>query len=159
MSVLAACALASTACGSKQKVDSGGFTSAARKAAQTALDRLQQTSIPRRVVAISYQSGQAPTTCIILPEAGAEGIFELFVAWKPNRPDFMAVPQSVLEATIDEASSKSDQFHTTTFGGGGLHPKPEPASIEADLVRAVLAKPGETCEVLENGHLRLAAPY
>ena len=111
------------------------------------------------MVAISFQSGQAPTTCVILPKAGAKGIFKLFVAWKPNRPDFMSVPQSVLEATIAEASSKSDQFHITSFGGGGLHPKPEPANVEADLVRAVLAKPAETCEVLENGHLRLAVPH
>jgi hypothetical protein len=159
VSVLAACALASTACGSKPKVDSGGFTAAERTAAQTALDHLQQTAIPRTVVAISYQSGQAPTTCVILPKTGAQGIFELFVAWKPNRPDFMAVAQSVLEATIGESSSKSDQFHITQFGGGGLHPKPEPANVAADLVRAVLAKPIETCEVLENGHLRLAVAH
>jgi hypothetical protein len=159
VSVLAACALASTACGSKPKVDSGGFTAAEREAAQTALDGLQQTPIPRAVVAISYQAGQAPTTCIVLPKAGAEGIFKLFVAWKPNRPDFMAVAQNVLEATIGESPSKSDQFHITSFGGGGLDPKPEPANVAADLVRAVLAKPSETCEVLENGHLRLAVAH
>ncbi len=155
-SVLAACSLAATACGSAQSVDKGGFTSGERKAAQTALDLLQQTTIPRSVVAISYQSGQAPTTCIVLPKAGAPGVFDLFVAWKPNRPDFMSVPQSVLLATIGEATSKNDRFQITSFGGGGRHPKPEPVSVEASLVRAELAKPAETCEVLENGHLRLA---
>jgi hypothetical protein len=157
VSVLAACALASTACGSKPNVDGGGFTAAERTAAQTALDGLQQTPIPRAVVAISYQTGQAPNTCVVLPNAGARGTFKLVVAWKPTRPDFMAVAQSVLEATIGETAAKSDQFHITSFGGGGLDPKPEPASIAADVVRAVLAKPAETCEVLENGHLRLAA--
>jgi hypothetical protein len=159
VSVLTACALASTACGSKPKVDSGGFTAAERQAAQTALDLLQRTSIPRTVVATSFQSGQAPTTCVILPKAGAKGIFKLFVAWKPNRPDFMSVAQSALEATIGESSSTNDQFHITQFGGGGLHPKPEPVNIAADFQRAVLAKPAETCEVLENGHLRLAVAH
>jgi hypothetical protein len=62
----------------------------------------------------------------------------------------------VLEATIAEGSSKNDGFHISSFGGGGQAPKPEPANIQADVVRAELAKPGETCEVLESGHLRLA---
>ncbi len=154
--VLAAVTLASTACGSAQKVDKGGFTAAQRATAQSALDLMQQTPIPRAVVAISYQSGQAPTTCVVLPTTTSKQTFKLYVAWKPNRPDFMSVPQSVLEATIGAGSSKSDQFKITTFGGGGHDPKPEPPNIEADLVRAVLAKPGETCQVLESGRLRLA---
>ncbi len=155
-SVLAAVTLASTGCGSTQKVDQGGFTTSQRATAQSALDLLQATPIPRAVVAISYQSGQAPTTCVVLPAAGTTKTFKLYVAWKPNRPDFMSVPQSVLEATIAAGSSKSDTFQITSFGGGGRHPKPEPPNIEADLVRAVLAKPGETCQVLESGRLRLA---
>jgi hypothetical protein len=154
--VLAACALASTACGSKPSVDSGGFTSAQRTAAQTALDLLQQTSIPRMMVATSFQTGQAPTTCVVLPGVGTPTIFKLFVAWKPNRPDFMFVPQSVLEATFGSTSSKADRFRIWSFGGGSLHPKPEPPSVAASLIRAVLSKTSETCQVLENGHLRLA---
>jgi hypothetical protein len=108
------------------------------------------------VVATSFQSGQAPTTCVVLPAPGPAGVFKLFVAWKPNRPDFMGVPQSALEATFGTTSAKADRFQIWRFGGGGRHPKPEPTSVAASLVRAVLAQPSETCQVLENGHLRLA---
>ncbi len=156
-SVVAACALASTACGGKQKVDAGGFTTAEQKAVQTALRILQQTPIPRTVVAISRQSGQAPTICQVLPKTDAGGTFELVVGWKPDHPAYMSVPQSVLEATIGK-SVKDDRFHVSSFGGGGHDPIPEPASVEASLVRAVLSKPAEKCEVLENSQLRLASP-
>ena len=154
MSVLAACSLAFVACGSKQSVDSGGFTDAQRKAAQAALDQLQKTSIPRRVVAISYQSGQAPTTCTVVPKAGTDDAFDVFLAWKPTRPDYKSVPQSVLEATVGRPPAKSVRFHVSTFGGS----TPEPASVQASLVRAMLAKPAEQCEVLENGSLQLISP-
>jgi hypothetical protein len=138
-------------------VDSGGFTTAERNSAQAALDLLRKTSIPRTVVAISYQSGQAPTTCVVMPESGTEGAFKLFMAWKPTGDIYKSVPQNVLEATIAEASSKGDRFHVSTFGG--QYNLPEPASVEASLVRAVLAKPAEQCEVLENGHLQLVAAH
>jgi hypothetical protein len=153
---LAACAVAFTGCGSKQSVDAGGFTTAEQKSAQTALDILQQTPIPRTVVAISRQSGQAPTICRVLPIPETRGAFQLVVGWKPDHPAYMSVPQSVLEATIGQ-SVKDDRFHVSSFGGGGPKPIPEPPSVEASLVRAVLSKPAEKCEVLENSHLRLAA--
>jgi hypothetical protein len=123
--------------------------------AQDALDLLQETALPRSVVAISYQAGQAPITCIVLPETGARGRFKLVMAWKPDRPAYIAVPQSVLEATIG-GSVKEVRFHVTSFGGGGRNPTPEPARVAATVVRAALAKPAERCEVLENSQLRLA---
>jgi hypothetical protein len=137
-------------------VDKGGSTSDERKAASTALNLLQHTKIPRTVVAISYQVGQAPTTCTLVPNRGAQGIFELFVAWKPTNPnaDVASAPQSVLEATIDEGSFKDDRFHVSSFGSGVT----EPASVKASLVRAVLSTLAERCEVLENGALRLVSP-
>lgn len=159
LTVLAACVLASTACGSSTpSVDKGGFTAAERTSAQSALDHLQQTPIPRTIVAISYQTGAAPSTCVVLPNASSRSAFKLVVAWKPNRPDFMSVPQSVLEASMNVASSKKDVFHISSFGGGGHNPKPEPANIEADVVRANVSSIAERCEVLESGHLRLAVP-
>ena len=156
--MLAACVLGSTACGgSSSSVDKGGFTTAERASAQSALDHLQQTPIPRAIVAISFQTGSAPSTCVVLPNANSRSAFKLVVAWKPSRPDFMSVPQSVLEASMNVASSKNDAFHISSFGGGGHKPKPEPANIEADVVRANVASIAERCEVLESGHLRLAA--
>jgi hypothetical protein len=155
-SVLAVCALASTACGSKQSADIGGSTAAQRKAVSSALNLLQHTKIPRTVVAISFQIGQAPSTCTVIPGPGTQGIFELFVAWKPTNPnaDVASAPQSVLEATIDDGSFKNDRFHVSSFGSG----VPEPAGVKASLVRAVLSTLAQRCEVLENGDLRLVSP-
>lgn len=150
---LAIVPLVLAACGSGSGVDGGGFTADQRTAAQAALDLLQRTGIPRSVVAISIQAGQAPTTCIVLPTAAPER-FTLVLAWKPDRRAYIAVPQSVLEATIGR-SVAGIRFHLTSFGGGGSNPAPEPARVAATLVRASLAKPAERCEVLENGHLRL----
>jgi hypothetical protein len=144
------CALVCVACGSKQSVDSGGFTAAQRTVAQTALDRLQGTAIPTRVVAISLQTRQAPRICSLVPQLGAPGTFKLVVAWKPSGPGTKFVPQSVLEATIG-TSVRDDRFQVTTFGGN----VPEPPRLQATLVRAVESKPAEECEILENGHLQL----
>lgn len=150
---LAACVLACAACGSKQSVDSGGFTADERKAAQAALDRLQQTMIPKTVVGVSIQSAQAPRICSVLLQPGSPGLFKLFVAWKPSAAAYRFVPQTLLEATIGQAKVKDVQYHVTTFGGR----VPVPASVEATLVRAVESKPAERCEALENGQLRLVA--
>ena len=129
---------------------------AQRKAVSSALNLLQHTKIPRTVVAISFQIGQAPSTCTVIPGPGTQGIFELFVAWKPTNPnaDVASAPQSVLEATIDDGSFKNDRFHVSSFGSG----VPEPAGVKASLVRAVLSTLAQRCEVLENGDLRLVSP-
>jgi hypothetical protein len=139
-------------CGSSSHVDGGGFTSTQRTAAQAALDRLQKTGLPRSVVAISYQTGQAPVTCIVLPTA-ADDRFQLVIAWKPDRADYASIPQSVLVATIG-SSSRDVHYRVTSFGGGPSGAK-EPASVAAAVVRASLAKPAEQCQVLENSRLRL----
>ena len=78
---VAVCALVCVACGSKQSVDSGGFTAAQRTVAQTALDRLQGTAIPTRVVAISLQTRQAPRICSLVPQLDAPGTFN---PWWPG---------------------------------------------------------------------------
>jgi hypothetical protein len=154
-SVVAVCALALVACGSKQKVDSGGFTADERKAAQTALDQLRASAIPRTVVAISYRSGQGPNTCTVIPAPGASGTFDLVLAWQQLKPDYKSVPESLLEATIGEASAKAVRFHVTSFGGK----IPESTRVKASLVRAAVARPAEQCEVLESGQLELVAPH
>jgi hypothetical protein len=153
--MLVVCVLVLAACGSKQKVDSGGFTADERTAAQTALDRLGQTAVPRTVVAISYRSGQAPTTCTVLPAPAGDGTFELVLAWQGLRPAYRSVPESLLEATIGGPSPKSVQFHVTSFGGK----IPESPRVKASLVRAAVARPAEQCDVLESGHLELVAPH
>jgi hypothetical protein len=153
----AVCGLVLAACGSGQSGDTGSdvFTDSQVKAAQTALDLLQETSIPRRIVAISYQSGVAPTTCSIVPNTSGNNTFKLYVAWASNVPGYTTIPKSVLEATISQDSSKQDSFgvHTfrTRFG------KPVPLSVQANatLARAALTKPNAQCTVLDNGVLKL----
>lgn len=152
---LGACVLALVACGSKPKVDSGGFTADERAAAQTALAQLRLTAIPRTVVAISYRSGQGPNTCVVIPAPGGSGRFDLVLAWQQLKPDYRSVPESLLEATIGGTSAKAVRFNVTSFGGK----IPESTRVKASLVRAAVARPAEQCEVLESGQLELIAPH
>jgi len=145
----------SAACGAAHNDDNGGNTAAStQKAAEAALGLLQETGIPRTVVAISFQVGQAPTTCSVLAKPGASGAFELFVEWKTSNPnsDYAALPQSVLEATIHEPSAKDDRFHVSSFASG----EHESASVVANVVRALLSN-SQQCEALQNGDLRLVS--
>ncbi|MBV8079762.1 MAG: hypothetical protein JO186_05225 [Actinobacteria bacterium] len=139
-----------TACGSKQSVDSGGFTSSQRRAAQSALSLLDQTPIPRRVVALSFQAGQAPPTCIVVPRAGTGSSFELYIAWKPSGEAYLNAPQTVIQATIHTTSVKADSYSVASFQPGSL-----PTREQAVLVRAMLAKPADPCQVLATGQLQL----
>jgi hypothetical protein len=148
--VVAACAVAVGGCGRSRDVDAGGFSADQRASAQKALDHLQQSAIPRRVVAISYQSGEAPSTCIVRPETGADDVFTLLLAWRPSRPAYRKLPRTLIEATI--AQHGPVRFHVSTYSSG----IPEPPAVKAALVRAALAHPSEQCEVLDDGRLRLA---
>jgi hypothetical protein len=151
--VAVVCAFALSGCGGGgESVDAGGFTADERDAAQQALDHLRQTRLPGRVVAISYQSGEAPATCIVLPEPDRDGVFRLLLAWEPSRPAYRTLPRTLIEATI--AAKGPVPFHVSTYSSR----LPEPPSVKATLVRAALANPSEDCEVLESGRLRLVAP-
>ena len=154
---LALFALALSACGSTQKTDSGGFTRAQRAAAQSALDLTRETSIPSRVVALSYQSGTAPSTCTVLPNTTKPGTFRLLVAWVPNHPGYLGLPESVLAATIDESSASKDSYDVVTYRNRLGKAVPESVRVSAGFVRAALTKPAEQCEVLDNGKLQLVA--
>jgi hypothetical protein len=155
--VLVACVVSLAACGSSatQELTGTTMTSSELKAAQGALDLLQRTTIPSRVVAISYQQGTAPTTCSVLPTSAGNGQFKLYVAWASSLPGYTTVPKSVLFATITQQSSTRDSFKVFTFRN--RYGKPEPLSVEvnANLERAALSKPSAQCQVLENGHLQL----
>jgi hypothetical protein len=62
------------------------------------------------------------------------------------------VPETVLDATIDDRSAASLRFRVSTFGATTA----ASAAVRASLVRAALAKPAEPCEALADGNLRLA---
>ncbi len=145
--------LALAACGSGTHVDKGGFTAEQRKDAQAALNLLHRTSIPQRVVAISYQAGQAPSTCSVMPRPGSDRQFQLLLAWDPTNPAYATQAKSVLEATIGSLSAAADRFQVVSYGGHGG--KPEPAALQASVERALLATTGERCEALQDGSLQL----
>jgi hypothetical protein len=154
---LVGCALALVGCGS-----SGGaapnasvvsaFSKSQRAAVEQALSHLQRTSIPRTVVATSYQTGEAPTLCNLLPIQGAPGTFRLFIAWNPNGPNGLWAPRSMLEASINRASARDDEVRVWSSGEATT----EPASIKASFIRAALAQPSARCEALQDGALELA---
>ena len=146
-------ALALTACGASPGVDKGGFTAAQRRSAQSALDLLRHTGIPERVVAISYQAGQAPSMCSVVPGGGIGDVFRLVVEWSPTNPAYATQPKSVLQATIGSRSARHDHFQVTSFGGQGG--RPEPVALAATVERTALARPAEQCQALENGDLEL----
>jgi hypothetical protein len=141
-------------CGGGSVVDAGGFTAAQRKAAQAALDRLGPTEIPRRVVAISFQDGQAPSVCLVVPVAGADGVFRLLLTWDSSKPAFVTQAKTVLQATIHSASASRNRFRIFSYGGVGG--KPESVSLASAVKRTTLARPAEQCQALANGTLRLA---
>jgi hypothetical protein len=153
----AVCAFLLAACGSSGSTNTSteALSDAQVKDARAALDLLQQTSIPRRVVAISYQSGVAPTTCSIVPDPSRSGVFKLYLAWASNVPGYTTTPKSVLEATINRDSAEKDSFGVHTFRTRFGKPVPISVQANASLARAALTRPNAQCTVLENGALRL----
>jgi len=145
-----------TACGSGGTPPSAnGLSDSQLRAVQNAFDLLGRTGIPSRVVAISFQVGEAPTTCSVVPLPSNGSVFRLYVAWEATQPGFTMVPKSVLEATITQSSSQDDQFNVFTFQDRKGNPKPASVSVSASLTRAALTKPNAQCQVLEDGHLQL----
>jgi Ca-activated chloride channel family protein len=149
---LAALLLALTGCGSKGPSAATGLTKAEAADARSALELLGRTGVPQRVVAISYQSGQAPTLCSVVPTA-LPGTFQLVVAWDPTTPAFATQAKNVLEATISSKSLARDQYAITTFGGAGG--KPEPTDLKAELARAAVAPGAARCVALQSGDLEI----
>jgi Ca-activated chloride channel family protein len=129
-----------------------GPTKEQAAAARAALGLLARTAIPRRVVAISYQAGQAPSLCSVLPTANPD-TFQLVVAWNPTNPAFATQAKSVLQATIGARSAAHDRFSVTSYGGQGG--KPEPTALKAALVRTATATDSARCVALQNGDLRI----
>ncbi len=126
-------------------------------AEQSALALLRNSPISRRVVALSYAADEAPTTCLIQPEAGASDRFQLFVTWKPSTVIGAQLPQSVLLASVSDASASKDTFEVATYRDRLGRPVSLAPSVVADLARASLNQSASQCEVLDNGQLELAS--
>jgi Ca-activated chloride channel homolog len=141
-------------CGSAVSSAATGPTRDQTAAARAALALLGGTAIPQRVVAISYQAGQAPSLCSVLPTADPDS-FELVVAWNPTNPAFATQAKSVLQATIGARSASHDRFSVTSYGGQAG--KPEPIALKAALDRTATAPDSARCVALQNGDLRIVS--
>jgi hypothetical protein len=134
----------------------GGHPASVATAEQTALALLRNSAISRRVVALSYQADEAPTTCLIQPEEGKSGRFELFVTWKPSTAVGAQLPQSVLLASVSDKSPSDDSYEVATYRNRFGSPVPIAPSVVAGLARASLSQTASQCEVLDDGRLELA---
>jgi len=126
-------------------------------AEERALAMLRNTSISRRVVALSYAADEAPTTCLVVPETGKNGSFELFVTWKPSSAIAAQLPQSVLMASLNDTSASDDTFVVSTYKNRLGRPVPLSTGVVADFDRASLDQSASQCEVLVSGQLILAS--
>jgi hypothetical protein len=143
---LGACCLAG--CGGHGPTSQAG-------AEQTALALLKNSAISRRILALSYQAEEAPTTCLIEPQAANGSRFELLVAWNPKTVVEVQFPQSVLLASLSDKSTSKDSFSVTTFRDRFGNPRALPPSIIATFARASLNQSSTQCDVLDNGQLQL----
>ena len=159
-------------------MDSGGLTAHERQAAQSALDSLKNSNISFQLVSITKWVQSVPAACRIHLVSGNPTTFKIYVFWIP----WLAAEPYVwlnMDVTNDPRTST---FRLGTvqpvLAGGRLERngrKISPGSIDTTLLsrygpqqarkgRQILlanggdafAKPGATCQVLQNGSLRLA---
>lgn len=159
-------------------VDSGGLSAGDRKAAQAALDALQNSNISLQLINLSATALTAPTTCRVHLESRKQSTFKVYVFWVPY---IGSQTYTWLNMTITKDASR-DKFHLGTappvLPGGLLTPGgksvargsadydtplslygPQQARRNRQVLMAhagnVFAKPGAKCQVLKNGYLRL----
>jgi hypothetical protein len=122
---------------------------------QAALALLQQTTIPRRIFALSYQEDESPTTCLVVPEEGQGDRFDLFVTWKPDNVIDSRLPRSVVLASISDASAKEDTYTVATYKDRLGKPVSLSPRVLAAFDRASLDPSAGQCEVLADEHIQL----
>ena len=175
----AACVVALAGCGGGgEPVDSGGLTAGDRDDVQAAMDALQDSNIPRTLINLSGKSWKAPTTCRVHLASKDPGKFEVYIFWVPY---FGQQSYIWLNMTLTKDAAQ-DRFHLGTEppvlpggivlpGGKGIAPGsldydaplsgygPEQVRKNKEAIRAhagdAFSKPGGTCQVLNNGYLRL----
>jgi hypothetical protein len=175
--VIAAGVLALAGCGSNA-VDSGGLNAGDRTAAQSALDSLQNSNIPFQLVAITKWVQRVPAACRVRLVSRNPSTLKVYVFWIP----YLAAESYVwlnMKVTDDPRTST---FHFGTsepvlLPGGRLSPDGRtvnPRSVDTTILSRygpqqarksrqlltshggdVFAKPGASCQVLQNGSLRL----
>jgi hypothetical protein len=174
--VTAAGVLALAGCAS-DAVDSGGLTARDRKAAQTAVDAMQNSNISLQLVTITRWVQSVPAACRIRLASRNPSTFKVYVFWIPW---LAAAPYVWLNMRLTDDPPTST-FHLGTaqpvLPGGRLNRDgrtvnrasvdttllsrygPEQARKSRQILEAhggdVFAKPGARCQVLQNGSIRL----
>ena len=164
-------------CGSGE-VDPGGLTGDDRSAAQVAMNAIQNSNIPRVLLALSYRAGHPPAACRVHLASRTPRTFRVYVFWVPF---IEAQSYTWLNMTLGESAS-DDKFHMGAQAVNPVGVRPTGSdhgktiespnydtplsaygSRQESMNKHVLmahsgnafAKPGANCEVLKNGYLRL----
>jgi hypothetical protein len=174
--VAAASVLALAGCGS-DAVDSGGLTAGDRKTAQTAVDSLQDSNISLQLVTITQWVQSVPAACRVRVASRNPSTVKVYVFWVPW---LAAAPYVWLNMKLTD-DPRTSTFHLGTaqpvLPGGRLNRDgrtvnrasvdttllsrygPEQARKGRQLMAAhggdVFAKPSASCQVLENGSIRV----
>jgi hypothetical protein len=164
-------------CGSSA-VDSGGFTSHDRTAAQGALDELQNSNVPIQLLAITRWAQKIPAACRIHLVSRNPNTYTVYVFWIPY---LAAEPYVWLNMKVTN-DPRTSTFHLGTsdpvlLPGGRLNTNGRSInqrSVDTTVLSRygplqarknhktlvahggdVFAKPGAACQALANGSLRL----
>ena len=174
--VTAAGVLAVAGCAS-DGVDSGGLSAGDRKAAQSAVDALQDSNISLQLVSITQWVQSVPAACRIRLVSRDPSRFKVYLFWIPW---LAAAPYVWVNMNLTD-DPQTSTFHLGTaqpvLPGGRLNRDgrtvnrasvdttllsrygPEQARKSRQILVAhggdVFAKPGARCQVLENGSIRL----
>ena len=174
--VIAAGVLALAGCTS-DGADSGGLTSPERKAAQSAMDTLQNSNISLQLVTITRWVQSAPAACRVRLVSRNPSTYKVYVFWIPW---LAAAPYVWVNMNVTD-DPQTSTFHLDTaqpvLPGGRLNRDgrtinrgsvdttllsrygPPQAKKSRQILRAkggdVFAKPGARCQLLKNGSLRL----
>ncbi len=170
--------LALAGCGSgSEAADSGGLTPTDRKAAQSAVDALQNSNISLQLVTITRWVQSVPAACRIRLVSRDPSTFKVYLFWIPW---LAAAPYVWLNMNVTD-DPKTSTFHLGTsqpvLPGGHLSRDgktisrgsvdttllsrygPLQARKSQQILRShggdVFAKPSARCQLLQNGSLRL----
>ena len=158
-------------------MDAGGLTAGERKAAQSAVDSLQNSNISLQLVTITQWVQSVPAACRIRLASRNPSTFKVYIFWIPW---LAAAPYVWLDMKLTD-DPRTSTFHLGTaqpvLPGGRLKRDgrtvnrasvdttllsrygPEQARKSRQILVAhggdVFAKPGARCQVLQNGSIRL----
>jgi peroxiredoxin len=133
-------------CGSTDSGDAGGFTSADRNAAQSAVDGLKTTSATTMILQLSGTHG-IPAICQMRRESTSDEAFKLFIAW---------IPQGLRaqQYTGDTYSWLQVLFRNGVVSNWRLASSAKRSSVAAAYGNA-LSQPFDRCQIMADGSVHV----